>query len=559
MRRSNKVQRTLSGQMALKYGPLPMVLRPGENELASGFAQNLADILINQEIFTRDIVVVIPWKKGRRLLEMTPRNFKTWVEDYLVCYDLKFDAGASQPRDVVKTMTVEDASTVLENMKFYSSLRPVERIFPLPLPRITEWDDEGKPTGDLELLKSGYDEHSKTYVFDFAEGYHEWTLDQAVKYLHRIYAEFPFSDWKDVELSDNDGGGTVKQSRSLAVQIAAMLSQFAGGCVPPAASRMGIVYNANSPRSGKSLLCKLAIVPLYNKMAAQGWTFNEEDQRKILDSMVLSASTYIVFDNVRGHMQSQILEGFMTAPTWTGRVLGRSEMYEADNVATIYVTGNQITLSPDLGHRCLVVDLFAEEGDIQEREHSFLLDDNWLMKPKNRVDILSALWAIVRNWEAEGRPMLRDYGVKPRKGFESWGNIIGGMVMSAGFGNPLEKADLGDAGASEAGQTTDLLRELVKFDGSSMSYTFQQIVNIAHNEGIFDYMLYDGQERYDEVAKEMNYELKPKANSAFGLLLKRLAPPERARVYPLSTTERVRFSQQGKGRHKKYIVEKVNS
>ena len=37
-------------------------------------------------------------------------------------------------------------------------------------------------------------------------------------------------------------------------------------------------------------------------------------------------STYLCFDNVRGYVGSQSLEGLMTSPDWTGRVLGKTQM-----------------------------------------------------------------------------------------------------------------------------------------------------------------------------------------------------------------------------------------
>ena len=42
------------------------------------------------------------------------------------------------------------------------------------------------------------------------------------------------------------------------------------------------------------------------------------------DAEVLAGSTYLCFDNVRGYVGSQSLEGLMTSPDWTGRVLGKT-------------------------------------------------------------------------------------------------------------------------------------------------------------------------------------------------------------------------------------------
>src|SRR5207249_8486407 len=138
---------------------------------------------------------------------------------------------------------------------------------------------------------------------------------------------FPFSEKKP--LSDLDGASPdFFQSRSLSVQIAAMVSQAHPGLLPAHASRMGYIYNSNTERSGKTLLCKIALIPFHGKMAVQTWTKKEEDLRKAIDAEMLGGACYIVFDNVRGHIQSASIEALMTNPTWTGRVLGRTEMFQ---------------------------------------------------------------------------------------------------------------------------------------------------------------------------------------------------------------------------------------
>src|SRR5882724_4500056 len=118
------------------------------------------------------------------------------------------------------------------------------------------------------------------------------SLEDAVKYLRELLVEFPFTDWRD----DNEG---VMQSRSQAVHITAMLSQFAGRLIPRESSRLGFFYNSNSQRSGKSLLMKMAIIPTNGWMAGQAWNTKEEEMRKVLDAEVLRASRYIAYDNVR--------------------------------------------------------------------------------------------------------------------------------------------------------------------------------------------------------------------------------------------------------------------
>jgi len=349
-----------------------------------------------------------------------------------------------------------------------------------------------------------------------------------------------------------DGVTVIKQSRSMAVQVAAMLSQFAGACVPRGANRMGFIYNANSQRSGKTLLAKIAIMTIYRSFKAQAWKGEEDDLAKVVDAEVLAGSTYLCFDNVRGYVGSQSLEGLMTSPDWTGRVLGKTQMFTAENRLTLFITGNDCIVSPDMAHRCLLCDLFVSEGNVQERRVERLIDEVWLQNLANRTRVLSCLWAIVRHWHAAGMPDASSFGYKPRLGFERWGEVIGGMVVFAGFGDPLEPVQLENAGDSEDRNIRSLVQKLADLNLTDrQEYKFQTIVNICHENGFFDWRL-DGRE------VDGDYKLTHKANSSLAKLLLKFAPSKEARAYRFEEGDdrfTVFFSNAGVGRERRYIVE----
>jgi hypothetical protein len=402
--------------------------------------------------------------------------------------------------------------------------------------------------------------------------YYEWTLQESTDYLRWILREFPFGDWKMV----NDGSGEmVKQSRSQAVQIGAMLSLFCMALIPKGANRMGFIYNANSQRSGKTLLAKLAIMSVCGIFKAQPWKGNEEDLNKVLDAEMLAGSMYICFDNVRGFMGSQTLEGLMTSPQWTGRVLGKTQMFTAENRMNLFVTGNDCLVSPDMAHRCLICDLFVEQGDVQERQVENLIDEVWLMDQENRRNILSALWGLVRSWHQAGRPMASSFDYKPRLGFERWGEIIGGIVGHAGFGNLLARVDLESAGDSEDRNIKKLIErmrdsDLTENKAGRLEFTFQQIVDFCDEDGLFDWIL-DGRQT------DNGYKLNAKSSSKFGLSIKKYFPPVKKNknprkhrvVYEPLLTPLNEYPQRrgapiqefhyvgtvGEGRHKRFFIE----
>jgi hypothetical protein len=403
--------------------------------------------------------------------------------------------------------------------------------------------------------------------------YYDWTLRESTTYLREILQEFPFADWKTEVIQDEDGEQEVRQSRSQAVQVAAMLSLFCTAMLPDGSNRMGFIYNANSQRSGKTLLAKLAIMAVCGVFKAQPWKGNEDDLNKVLDAEMLAGSLYICFDNVRGYMGSQTLEGLMTAPQWTGRVLGKTQMFTAENHMNLFITGNDCIVSPDMAHRCLICDLFVEQGDVQERQVKNLIDEVWLMDIENRRNILSALWGLVKHWNKVGRPTATSFGFKPRLGFERWGDLIGGIVGAAGFGNPLEKVQLEAAGDSDDRNIRKLFARMREADderpqtfysSGRVDYEFQQLVDFCREDSLFDWMM-DGRET------ERGFKLNAKSLSKFGLCIKRFFPPvsggfcgknndktKPPRMYRMKHADRdeVHFvGSYGDGRHKRYFIE----
>lgn len=561
----------LAGALSSKIGALPKVESPGENTPLLLFVRTLLPLIKDEPIYRRDNVVVLPDDEGARVAICKPSTFRSWVDRYIAPYRLKKDKETGITRTVVKTITREVAEGVLDSADFWPHLRKIMAVNPVARPSIAEL---GAP---LILQGPGYDATTQTLTFKSAiNSYDEkQTLREATNFIRELLVEYPFSDWVVPTVEECAAEILLPgyfQSRSQAVQVAAMLSQFAINCVPRDSLRMAFVFNANAQRSGKSLLCKMAVVPVNGKMASQSYTSKDEDLRKVIDAEMIRASNYITFDNVKTKVQSQVIEALMTAPTWTGRVLGKSEMFDATNTASLYFTGNQIKLSSDVSNRCLFVDLFVAQANVQERTVESPIDDSWLMKKENRIAILTALWTIVREWDKAGRPKPK---TKPRLGFEHWCNVIGGMVEFAGFGDCLAEPVLEDAGDNESMEINTFVYHLTKPEvwaesahahklGKSdvvdekdmpprLEYTFQELANYAVNENLFSWII-EGKETKD-LDDKVEIELNHDAVSKFGLLLHRYAPTKEARTFRLTLTKSVRFSCTGKSRARRFVLD----
>ena len=76
------------------------------------------------------------------------------------------------------------------------------------------------------------------------------------------------------------------------------------------------------------------------------------------------------------------------------------------------------------------------------------------------MKILSALWALVRAWEADGKPEL----ALPTQRFEEWSRIVGGIVLAAAFGDPLEKPEIASGADVERRDMAQLVKALAPSD-----------------------------------------------------------------------------------------------
>ncbi|MEI6178307.1 MAG: hypothetical protein WCS43_15550, partial [Verrucomicrobiota bacterium] len=507
--------------------------------------------------------------------------FISWATEHFIPVKMKTNR-AGLDFEVVHDMTEQTARNLLGDLDFIDTLPPIHRIYPCPVPYINAADA-------MVLCTPGYDPSTGTYIFPgplepqppdparpplthllSSDGYFDdsMTLGEAFWRLYDLHHHFPFADWGELVIPEEghalhaydsttgDHRG-YRRSRSLAVHIGAMLAIFAGNCVPSGASRMIFAYNANSQRSGKSLLASIAASPVHGAFKTQSWRADEESLIKILDSEVIAGSPYICFDNVRGLIASQALEGFITAAIWTGRHLGRTEMFSAENNSQIIITGNNINSGTDIHHRALWCNLYVEEADPQSRIiDAPIIDSTWLTNVTNRHHILSALWAIVRHWDHAGRPLATG---KPLQGFDTWGRIIGGMVEFAGFGDMLERPKLENAGDTEAEDITTLVKNL--WTQHFHDYTFAEIIHTCWENGYFHWNIHGREETFslrEGNPSVASIRLNDQCLSRMGILLGRHAT-ERGTVHnftcPVSRQRvTVRFHRRGSGRHRRFFV-----
>ena len=266
--------------------------------------------------------------------------------------------------------------------------------------------------------------------------------------------------------------------------------------------------------SGKTLLSQMAIITTLGTCDVQPLPENQEDWRKILDTESLAGSSYILFDDCNGFLKSPTLNAFLTAATWTGRRMNTQQKFAVPKLATVFLTGNNLEVTPDVARRFLHCRMLTDEADPQARKIEKVFSDEWLEKPEVRSQLLACLWAIVRSWDEAGRPGPD----RIVRGYEPWCAVYGGMVQHAGFGDPMEPLPVEESGNSELADMMALVAQLAKGVDDDQEFSFQDVVEAAVEVNAFTWLL-EGKEERDGKEGPKRFVLTARANSKFGRLL----------------------------------------
>jgi len=145
----------LNGEMADKYGVLPVVPLPQEDELLKLFCVSMGQVLGGKPIYRRDRVMVIPNLERARLDELSPEMFCSWSQDYVVTSKIKHDKNG-EAYSVMKDMPTEAAAKVLCSTMFVPYIRAIEEVHAVPKPKLVG--------DDVVLMAPGFD--GGIYTFD---------------------------------------------------------------------------------------------------------------------------------------------------------------------------------------------------------------------------------------------------------------------------------------------------------------------------------------------------------------------------------------------------------
>ncbi len=426
----------------------PKVRLPGDNRLLSDVASELGSHLAG--VLYRHTGEVVEYRDGL-LHSISAQQLRTRAERYVTFYRVRslnqsyVDVGAS--------LNEGDARGILVSQQFLEHLKSIRHVNTVRLPVL-------RPGGKIELLPEGYDRETETFTDAQVDYSEDVTFESAKAELQDLFGEFRFADGE----------------RSRSVAVSALVGLYAKQLLRPGELRPAFTYLKNAEGSGATTCAACAIVPLLGALPIGSKARDDDEMRKSLTSAIRTGQEVIFLDNLRGQLNSPALEAFVTAPTWTDRLLGANEVFTGQNNTTVFITSNGLTITPDWRRRSLFIELHLSEERAEDKIFARPLSIPILMglRPK----ILASCWALVKHWDEQGRPGPS----RSHSAFPAWAATIGGIVECAGFGCALQTANVAIV-ADEDGQN---MRQLVAAMTPSTAYTSSELVTLCRRINAFD-------------------------------------------------------------------------
>jgi len=248
-------------------------------------------------------------------------------------------------------------------------------------------------------------------------------LRAAVSLIDEVFVDFPFC-------SDAD------RATAWATLLTLLLRELIDGPVPLS------LLDAPEAGTGKTLLAQIITAIALGRqpgMMSQPAGDRDAEWRKRITSILLDGAAVAVIDNVDDPLESPSLSAVLTANTWMDRILGRSEMVTLSARTVWIATGNHLIVKGDLPRRsvwCRMNAKVAQPWTRKEFRHPNL--PAWVHE--HRGELLAAIFTVARAWTSAGR-VSPDSHVYKLGSFESWRDVIGGILKVAGIPDFLANLD----------------------------------------------------------------------------------------------------------------------
>ncbi len=266
--------------------------------------------------------------------------------------------------------------------------------------------------------------------------------------VEEVFADFPLGGLVRDEivakaLDPEDPEGVPAVTNLISMLLLMFCRDLIDGPTP------GHLLTKPSPGTGASLLTDVCSMIAHGEPTpAQPIPPNNEEMQKTLLTLIADGANIVYFDNIDQSVDSGTFASALTAPKVRGRILGKSQMAEAEVRAVWILCGNNVRMSQELIRRLVMVDLDANMSDPQHRS-GWRHDDLPTYVKENRGDLVWACLTLIQNWVAKG--MKGDKGVVLNS-YENWSRVMGGILRDAGLNGFLRNRDELKERASDGGE-----------------------------------------------------------------------------------------------------------
>ena len=210
-----------------------------------------------------------------------------------------------------------------------------------------------------------------------------------------------------------------------AVLLAALLTAVARPVLPTAPA---FGFDAASPGAGKTLLarCVGVLAKGADPAVTPPATGGEEQRKRFLSTLRNDPAAVIVWDNLNADFGGSAIEAFLTAPEYTDRVLGTSELGTVTNKAMLLLTGRNIRLKGDTNRRALIARI--EPGCAEPYARSFEFHPLHAVKA-DRLALVAAALTVIRWGMAD---VAREAVGKELGSFEEWSRFVSRPIAAVG-------------------------------------------------------------------------------------------------------------------------------
>jgi len=379
----------------------PELILPNDHRYFTTCAEQCFRELAKTKRFFRQgsaIVELIECPEGPKLVELSVEAFRSRLESHFTLRSFVMLNGARVLRQ--KLCSQDNAKALLATEAALRYLPPIQAVVNSPV--FTE-DEEGR----LTVLNQGYHAgNGGIYVLGSREIDTAITIRKAVKALLSVLSDFSF-------LSESD------KSRCIA------------GLISPAL-RFGRLLDADFPldlceadqsQTGKSFRMKL-ISQVYGERPFVVVMPSESKKGvgsldESLSEALLSGQPFIVLENVRGEISSQLLESAIRGEGKVAvrRAYSRTTLIDTDHVYWM-ATSNRAQMTPDLANRSITTRLRKRPQGLPFKKYR---EGDLLKHVEARSDYyLSCIFAVIREWHTRGKRRTQEH----RHDFREWGQTV---------------------------------------------------------------------------------------------------------------------------------------